>query len=158
MSLGLPEYFAVTALTLFSVADLRTRLVPGIEAFFLASVLIAAPAIRLTTTLVVLAFAWGWLSIHPGLAGPAPAVPALHLAGAADRVWRATGSGGPRRPAGDCRAGLSFSLAGAGSGYAGTGSLAAFLASAAGRPGAGHAGVAAGHSGYLLVKLALPLA
>ncbi len=59
MSLALPEYFAVTALALFSFADLRTRLVPGIEVFFLASVLISAPARPLTTILVVLAFAWG---------------------------------------------------------------------------------------------------
>lgn len=66
MSLALPEYFAVTALALFSVADLRTRLVPGIEAFFLASVLISAPTHPLTTILVVLAFAWGWLSSIPG--------------------------------------------------------------------------------------------
>jgi hypothetical protein len=64
--MSLAEYFAVTALTLFSVADLRTRLVPGIEVFFLASVLISAPNHLLTTTLVVLAFAWGWLSSIPG--------------------------------------------------------------------------------------------
>ncbi len=66
MSLALPEYFAVTALTLFSLAELRTRLVPGIEVFFLASVLISAPAHPLTTTLVVLACAWGWLNSIPG--------------------------------------------------------------------------------------------
>mgnify|MGYP000227013067 CR=1 FL=1 len=66
MSLALPEYFAVTALALFSFADLRTRLVPGIEVFFLASVLISAPTHPLTTILVVLAFAWGWLSSIPG--------------------------------------------------------------------------------------------
>jgi hypothetical protein len=66
MSLALPEYFAVTALTLFSVADLRTRLVPGIEAFFLGAILIAAPTQPLPTLLVVLAFAWGWLSSIPG--------------------------------------------------------------------------------------------
>lgn len=66
MSLALPEYFAVTALALFSFADLRTRLVPGIEVFFLASVLLSAPTQPLTTLLVVLAFAWGWLSSIPG--------------------------------------------------------------------------------------------
>jgi len=66
MSLALPEYFAVTALTLFSVADLRTRLVPGIEAFFLGAILISAPGNLLTTILVVLAVVWGWLSSIPG--------------------------------------------------------------------------------------------
>lgn len=66
MSLALPEYFAVTALALFSFADLRTRLVPGIEVFFLVLVLISAPDHPLTTILVVLACAWGWLSSIPG--------------------------------------------------------------------------------------------
>lgn len=66
MSLALPEYFAVTALTLFSFADLRTRLVPGIELFFLAAVLIAAPANPVVVSLVVLAVAWGWLKAIPG--------------------------------------------------------------------------------------------
>lgn len=66
MSLALPEYFAVTALALFSFADLRTRMVPGIELFFLASILISAPANPLATVLVVAAFAWGWLKAIPG--------------------------------------------------------------------------------------------
>lgn len=66
MSLALPEYFAVTALALFSFADLRYRLVPGIEAFFLVSVLIAAPTDPLKIALVVMAFGWGWLGNMPG--------------------------------------------------------------------------------------------
>jgi hypothetical protein len=66
MSLVLPEYFAVTALTLFSLSDLRTRLAPGIEWFFLGAVLIAAPANPLATGLAVLAVAW---SLLPGLPG-----------------------------------------------------------------------------------------
>lgn len=66
MSLALPEYFAVTALALFSLSDLRTRLAPGIEWFFLGAVLITAPATPLVTGLVALAAMWGLL---PGLPG-----------------------------------------------------------------------------------------
>ena len=66
MSLALPEYFAVTALALFSLSDLRTRLAPGIEWFFLGAVLITAPAAPLVTGLVALAAMWGLL---PGLPG-----------------------------------------------------------------------------------------
>jgi len=64
--MALPEYFAVTALALFSFADLRYRLAPGIEAFFLAAFLIAAPADPLKVGLVGLACAWGWLPALPG--------------------------------------------------------------------------------------------
>ena len=66
MSLALPEYFAVTALALFSVSDLRTRVVPGIEAFFIGAILISTPGNLPATFLVVLACAWGWLSSIPG--------------------------------------------------------------------------------------------
>jgi hypothetical protein len=66
MSLALPEYFAVTALTLFSLSDLRTRLAPGIEWFFLGAVLMMAPVAPLATGLVALAVMWGLL---PGLPG-----------------------------------------------------------------------------------------
>ena len=66
MSLALPEYFAVTALTLFSLSDLRTRLAPGIEWFFLGAVLIAAPTNPLAAGMAALATAWGLLSGLPG--------------------------------------------------------------------------------------------
>jgi len=66
MSLDLPEYFAVTALTLFSFSDLRYRLVPGIEAFFMAAVLIGAPAAPLNVALMIAACAWGCLEQLPG--------------------------------------------------------------------------------------------
>lgn len=66
MSLAAPEYFIVTALALFSFSDLRYRLVPGIEAFFLASVLLALPSSPLNTALIVAACAWGWLGQAPG--------------------------------------------------------------------------------------------
>jgi hypothetical protein len=60
------EYFVVTSLALFSFSDLRCRVVPGIEAFFLAAVLIAVPGSPLNTALVVIACAWGWLEQMPG--------------------------------------------------------------------------------------------
>lgn len=66
MSLALPEYFAVTSLAIFSLADLRYRLAPGIEAFFLASILISVPTNPLGTAMVVMAFAWGWMGALPG--------------------------------------------------------------------------------------------
>jgi hypothetical protein len=66
MSLTVSEYFAVTGLAIFSFADLRYRLAPGIEAFFLASVLIAAPDNPLNAALVVAALAWGSLRVLPG--------------------------------------------------------------------------------------------
>lgn len=66
MTLALSEYFAVTALALFSFADLRYRLAPGIEAFFLAAVLMMAPADPLKVGLVVLACAWGQWPALPG--------------------------------------------------------------------------------------------
>lgn len=66
MSLAIPEYFAVTALALFSLSDLRTRLAPGIEWFFLGAVLITAPTTPLVAGLVTLAVMWGLLSGLPG--------------------------------------------------------------------------------------------
>jgi hypothetical protein len=66
MSIAIPEYFAVTSLALFSFSDLRYRLVPGIEAFFLAAVLIGAPAAPLNAALMIAACAWGCLDQLPG--------------------------------------------------------------------------------------------
>ena len=49
------EAFALTSFALFSVSDLRTRLVPGIEAFFAGAILLTLPASPVQTGLVVLA-------------------------------------------------------------------------------------------------------
>jgi hypothetical protein len=55
----IPE--AILSLALFSLADLRYREVPGAAVFFLASVLVTAPADPIRVGLVVLSVGWGWL-------------------------------------------------------------------------------------------------
>ena len=55
----LAESFALASFTLFSLADLRYRLVPGIELFFLGTMLITLPATPIQTGIVILACAWG---------------------------------------------------------------------------------------------------
>lgn len=55
----LSEAFALTSFALFSVSDLRTRLVPGIEWFFAGAILLTLPASPVQTGLVVLATGWG---------------------------------------------------------------------------------------------------
>jgi hypothetical protein len=52
---------SLASLALFSLADLRYRVVPGAAVFFLASILLAAPADPLRVGLVILAVGWGWL-------------------------------------------------------------------------------------------------
>ena len=66
MNITLVEFLLVTSLALFSFSDLRYRLASGIEAFFLATVLIAVPASPWNTALVVIACAWGCLEQIPG--------------------------------------------------------------------------------------------
>ena len=55
----LAESFALASFTLFSLADLRYRLVPGIELFFLGTILITLPASTVQTGIISLACAWG---------------------------------------------------------------------------------------------------
>lgn len=55
----LAESFALASFTLFSLADLRYRLVPGIELFFLGTILITLPATPIQTGMIILACAWG---------------------------------------------------------------------------------------------------
>jgi hypothetical protein len=62
----LSEAFALTSFALFSLSDLRTRLVPGIEGFFIGAILIALPASPIQTGLVVLAAGWGVLHSSSG--------------------------------------------------------------------------------------------
>jgi hypothetical protein len=61
----LTEIFALTSFTLFSCADLRYRLVPAIELFFLAALALAIPETPLQAGVVLLALAWGWLPRWP---------------------------------------------------------------------------------------------
>jgi hypothetical protein len=55
----LAKSFALASFTLFSIADLRYRLVPGIELFFLGTILITIPATPIQTGIIILACAWG---------------------------------------------------------------------------------------------------
>ena len=80
--MSLPESFALVSFTLFSFADLRYRLVPGIELFLFGSVLLTLPATPIQSGILLLACAWGlfrnstgWLAL-PLLLYP-PAWPVL---------------------------------------------------------------------------------
>lgn len=63
----LAESFALVSFTLFSFADLRYRLVPGIELFLFGTILIAVPVAPIQTALILFACAWGVLRNSPGL-------------------------------------------------------------------------------------------
>lgn len=80
--MSLSESFALVSFTLFSFADLRYRLVPGIEWFLLGTILLTFPSNPLQSGLILLACGWGvfsnlsgWLAI-PLLFYP-PAWPVL---------------------------------------------------------------------------------
>ncbi len=57
----LAESFAIVSFTLFSFADLRYRLVPGIELFLFGTILLTLPVTPLQTGIVLLACMWGLL-------------------------------------------------------------------------------------------------
>ena len=66
----LSESFALVSFALFSFADLRYRLVPGIELFLLGTILLTFPSDPLQSGLILLACGWGvfrnlsgWLAI-----------------------------------------------------------------------------------------------
>jgi hypothetical protein len=62
----LTETFALVSFSLFSYADLRYRLVPGIEVFLLGTILLTLPITPLQTGIVLLACLW---SIFRNLSG-----------------------------------------------------------------------------------------
>jgi hypothetical protein len=62
----LTETFALVSFTLFSYADLRYRLVPGIEVFLFGTILLTLPVTPLQTGVVLLACLW---SIFRNLSG-----------------------------------------------------------------------------------------
>jgi len=64
--MSLTESFALVSFTLFSFADLRYRLVPGIEWFLLGTILLTFPANQLQSGLILLACGWGVLRTLPG--------------------------------------------------------------------------------------------
>jgi len=55
----LTETFALVSFSLFSYADLRYRLVPGIEVYLLGTILLTLPITPLQTGIVLLACLWG---------------------------------------------------------------------------------------------------
>ncbi|MBK7453928.1 MAG: hypothetical protein IPJ46_09515 [Anaerolineales bacterium] len=63
----LTDSFALVSFTLFSFADLRYRLVPGIELFLFGTILIAAPVTPSRTAIILFACAWGVLRNSSGL-------------------------------------------------------------------------------------------
>ena len=78
-------YLALGALALFSLADLRYRVTPGVVVFFLGTVCLGLSVAPLRVVLVILAVGWGWLHWPSFLIIPAlfsPAVWAVLLAGA----------------------------------------------------------------------------
>ena len=57
--MDLAETFGLVFFSLFSYADLRYRLVPGIEVFLLGTILLTLPISPLQTGIVLLACLWG---------------------------------------------------------------------------------------------------
>ncbi len=55
----LTETFALVSFSLFSYADLRYRLVPGVEVFLFGTILLTFPATPIQTGIVLLACLWG---------------------------------------------------------------------------------------------------
>lgn len=64
--MSLSESFALVSFTLFSFADLRYRLVPGIEWFLLGTILLTLPSNPLQGGIILLACGWGVLQNLPG--------------------------------------------------------------------------------------------
>ena len=55
----LAETFALVSFSIFSYADLRYRLVPGIEVFLFGTIILTFPATPIQTGIVLLACLWG---------------------------------------------------------------------------------------------------
>ncbi len=64
--MSLPQSFALVSFALFSLADLRYRLVPGIEWFLLGAFLLILPSHPLQSRLILLACGWGVLRNFSG--------------------------------------------------------------------------------------------
>ena len=63
----LVESFALASLALFSYADLRYRLVPGVEFFLIGAILLKFPTVPFQIGMIVLACSWGVFRNIPGL-------------------------------------------------------------------------------------------
>lgn len=64
------ELLLIIALVLFSLADLRHRVVPGIQVFFFGAVLLSVFSNPLGVAAIVLVVAWGSRSLYPHLIWP----------------------------------------------------------------------------------------
>lgn len=64
------ELFLIVAFVLFSLADLRYRVVPGIQVFFFGAVVLSVFSNPLSVAAIVLVVAWGSRSLHPFLVWP----------------------------------------------------------------------------------------
>jgi len=59
------EILIIIAFVLFSLADLRYRVVPGIEAFFFSAVLLSVFTNPLGVAAIVFSVAWAWMRSWP---------------------------------------------------------------------------------------------
>ena len=64
--LTLNESYVLGTFALFSLADLRYRLVPGVELFFLGALFLGWPSSPLQVGIILLACIWGVLRHWPG--------------------------------------------------------------------------------------------
>ena len=64
------ELLLIIAFVLLSLADLRYRVVPGIQVFFFGAVLLSVFSNPLGVAAIVLVVAWGSHSLHPHLVWP----------------------------------------------------------------------------------------
>ncbi len=63
--MNLTQLIFLIIFLLLSLADLRYRVVPGVEIVFFGAILVALPSNPLATSVIVLAVAWGWLQTCP---------------------------------------------------------------------------------------------
>lgn len=66
----LVELFLIVAFVLFSLADLKYRVVPGIWVFFFGAVMLSVFSNPLGVATILLGVAWGSHSLHPHLVWP----------------------------------------------------------------------------------------
>jgi len=64
------EILLIAAFVLFSLADLRYRVVPGIQVFFFGAVLLSVFSNPFGVVAIVLVVAWGSRALHPHLVWP----------------------------------------------------------------------------------------
>lgn len=62
----LNETYVLASFALFSLADLRYRLIPGVELFFVGALLLGLPAAPVQVVLLLLTCAWGLFRTWPG--------------------------------------------------------------------------------------------